>query len=325
MKIGVIGGGAWGTAVAVHLARTGNDVVLWVRETEVKTSIEREGINPFLPDVRVDFDVTDDVNRALTNRDFVFWAVPVPFMRSVLSTVDRPEPALHVNLSKGLEQGSLKFPIDILMEKLTGSFAVVSGPSFALPFAQGLPAVLVAASEIGDDAINLQSLMQSGNVRVYTSEDIRGVETGGAFKNVYAIASGISDGMGLGANARAAMITRAIVELTRLAKAMGAEDRTISGAAGLGDLILTCTSDMSRNYTFGKRIGMGEKPACIISTVNKAVEGYHTAKAEVELATKLDIEIPIAEVVNAIVYDDLSPQQGLTELLSRPSKPEWWF
>lgn len=325
--IAVIGAGNWGTTIAWHVANKDYDVCLWVYEPELAEIIKNTRRNQwylpelYIPDhVRITTDLQDAVNKAR----FIINAVPTQFIRSVFSrSLQFSADAVMINLSKGIERESLLTPSEILKE-LTGlEVAVLSGPSFAKEVAKGLPTAVTLATKDRHQGLLIQDLLSSERFRVYLHDDVTGVEIGGALKNVIAIASGIADGLGLGANARASLITRGLAEMTRLGVAMGASPRTFSGLSGVGDLILTCTSNLSRNYTLGARLGRGEKLQDILSGMREVVEGVPTAESAYKLAERYSVEMPITEKVYEILYKGKSPQNALKELMTRPLREEF--
>lgn len=325
--IAVIGAGNWGTTIAWHVANKDYDVCLWVYEPELAEIIKNTRRNQwylpelYIPDhVRITTDLQDAVNKAR----FIINAVPTQFIRNVFSrSLQFSADAVMINLSKGIERESLLTPSEILKE-LTGlEVAVISGPSFAKEVAKGLPTAVTLATKDRHQGLLIQDLLSSERFRVYLHDDVTGVEIGGALKNVIAIASGIADGLGLGANARASLITRGLAEMTRLGVAMGASPRTFSGLSGVGDLILTCTSNLSRNYTLGARLGRGEKLQDILSGMREVVEGVPTAESAYKLAERYSVEMPITEKVYEILYKGKSPQNALKELMTRPLREEF--
>lgn len=325
--IAVIGAGNWGTTIAWHVANKDYDVCLWVYDPELAEIIKNTRRNQwylpelYIPDhVRITTDLQDAVNKAR----FIINAVPTQFIRSVFSrSLQFSADAVMINLSKGIERESLLTPSEILKE-LTGlEVAVLSGPSFAKEVAKGLPTAVTLATKDRHQGLLIQDLLSSERFRVYLHDDVTGVEIGGALKNVIAIASGIADGLGLGANARASLITRGLAEMTRLGVAMGASPRTFSGLSGVGDLILTCTSNLSRNYTLGARLGRGEKLQDILSGMHEVVEGVPTAESAYKLAERYSVEMPITEKVYEILYKGKSPQNALKELMTRPLREEF--
>ncbi len=325
--IAVIGAGNWGTTIACHLAKKDYDVCLWVHEEELAEIIKTTRRNAwYLPDLVIPNNVraTTDFIDAILKARFIINAVPTQFIRRVFSTKGELSPeAVLISLSKGIEKETLLTPSEILRE-LTGlDVAVLSGPSFAKEVARGLPTAVTLASRDRDKGLLIQDLFSSERFRVYLHDDVTGVEIGGALKNVIAIASGISDGLGLGFNARASLITRGLAEITRLGVAMGARYRTFSGLSGVGDLILTSTTNLSRNYTLGYRIGRGEKPSEILKGMREVVEGVDTTESAYRLSLRYSVEMPITEKVYEILYKDKSPQDALIELMARPVKEEF--
>ncbi|MFP4458622.1 MAG: NAD(P)H-dependent glycerol-3-phosphate dehydrogenase [Candidatus Zixiibacteriota bacterium] len=329
-KFSIIGAGAWGTAMGLHLALKDNKVLLWAFEKHIKEMIESQRQNYFLQGYTLEsnIDATNEIEEALEFSDYVFWAVPVQYIAGIVEKIDssRYSGKCFINLSKGLEISRKRFPLEILRENFgeNSEYIALAGPSFASEFAAGKPTILVAASDKLNTAKDIQDIIQQRAVRVYTSDDAYGIQLAGAFKNIYAIAAGIADGMELGGNARAALITRALVELTRLATQLNASPETIAGAAGIGDLILTCTSEKSRNYSFGLQIGKGSSPDEIIARTDKAVEGYYSTKAAFEFSKVKMVELPIANILYEVLYENLSPGKALKALLERSPKPEWY-
>lgn len=324
MKLAVLGSGSWGSALAVHFGRLGFEVFQWCREEEVARQINLKKENAvFLPGIPYPESVrgTTSVAEAVDGAGFVLSVIPTqytpPFWRENRELLSgRP----LICASKGIEVRTLKTLSQIYRE-IFGSeenYFVLSGPTFALEVARGLPAAAVISNLSSERALDVAGVLSSRNFRFYASSDVLGVELGGALKNVIAIATGISDGMGLGNNARAALITRGLHEIKRLGKAMGAREETFYGLSGLGDLVLTCTGELSRNRQFGLSIGRGEGGV----SGRFVVEGVHTVKAAVKLARELSVEMPITEAVYKIVHEDFSPGEVMEELLSRPVKEE---
>lgn len=325
--ISVIGAGNWGTTIACHIAKKDYDICLWVYESELAEIIKNTRRNQwYLPEVPIPEHVriTTDLQDAVYKARFIINAVPTQFIRNVFSRPLKFGPdTVIINLSKGIERETLLTPSEILKE-LTGlEVVVLSGPSFAKEVSKGLPTAVTLATKDRHQGLLIQDILSSDRFRVYLHDDLIGVEIGGALKNVIAIASGISDGLGLGANARASLITRGLAEITRLGVAMGANQRTFSGLSGVGDLILTCTSNLSRNYTLGYRIGNGEKLRDIMSGMREVAEGVPTAESAYKLAERYSVEMPITEKVYEILYKDKSPQSSLKELMTRPLREEF--
>ncbi len=326
LEVCVIGAGAWGTAFAIHLARIGLRPRLWVREEDVLESILRRRRNDlFLPtaDIPEGVSATGDILSAAGDAEIIFWAVPTQHLRAVAQKAPKTKASLHVVMAKGIERESWLFPFQILEEVLGGDVVVLSGPSFADEVASGKPTVLVASSKEMELAERIQHLISSESLRVYRNADPLGVSLGGAYKNIIAIAAGIADGMGLGHNARAALVTRGLSELVRLGEALGARRETLFGIAGLGDMVLTCTSRKSRNYTVGFRVGCGEHAEAVVTEMKQVAEGVYTTFGALHLAKELDVELPIAEEVHKVLWEGKSPDKALKDLMSRPLRLEW--
>jgi len=325
--ISIIGAGNWGTTIACHIAKKNYDVCLWVYEPELADIIRNTRKNLwYLPDIFIpeNIRITSDFPDAVEKARFIINAVPTQFIRKVFSKpANYKSDAVIINLSKGIERETLLLPSEILKEITGLQVAVLSGPSFAKEVSKGLPTAVTLASRDRHQGLLIQDLFSSDKFRVYLNDDIIGVELGGALKNVIAIASGIADGLGLGFNARASLITRGLAEITRLGIAMGAHRRTFSGLSGVGDLILTCTSNLSRNYSLGYRLGKGEKLAEIMKGTREVVEGVDTSDSAVRLAQRYSVEMPITEKVFEILHRDKSPVDALRELMTRPLKEEF--
>jgi glycerol-3-phosphate dehydrogenase (NAD(P)+) len=324
MRIAVLGSGSWGSALSVHFGRLGFSVVQWCREEEVAREINDRRVNSrFLPGISYPEGVlaTSSVEEAVKGSDIVFSVIPTQFTGSFWrENFELLRGKRLVCASKGIEVESLRTLSMVYRElfKSLDDYFTLSGPTFAYEVAKGLPAAAVLAGKEPSRALELAEALSSRSFRLYASGDLLGVELGGALKNVNAIATGISDGMGLGNNARAALITRGLHEIKRLGKAMGAREKTFYGLSGLGDLVLTCTGELSRNRQFGLSLGRGE------GGVDKrfVVEGVHTVKAVYRLKEKLGVEVPICEAVYKILYCKSSPKEVMEELLSRPVKEE---
>jgi len=324
LRLAVLGSGSWGSALAVHFGRLGFEVLQWCREEDVASEINLKRENSlFLPGIPYPESVraTTSVAEAAEGADFVISVIPTqytpPFWKEKRELLSG-KPLICA--SKGIDVKTLK----TLSETYAGIFGskseyfVLSGPTFALEVAKGLPAAAVIANLSSQRALEVAEVLSSKSFRFYAGNDVLGVELGGALKNVIAIATGIADGMGLGNNARAALITRGLHEIKRLGCAMGAQEKTFYGLSGLGDLVLTCTGELSRNRQFGLALGRGE------GGVNGkfVVEGVHTVKAAVKLAKEYSVEMPITEAVYKIVHRGYSPGKVMEELLSRPVKEE---
>ncbi|VAV87948.1 Glycerol-3-phosphate dehydrogenase [NAD(P)+] [hydrothermal vent metagenome] len=325
--VGVIGAGSWGTALATTIARAGRDVVLWARSDTHATAIAAARENKkYLPGVKLpqNITVTNDIHD-FSDCDAVLMVSPAQAQRAVMSTfsnvLKKGIPALIC--SKGIEQSSNLFMSDVLAEVAPDLEAfVLSGPSFAADVVRGLPTAVTLAGPDIESAKTVAQAIGHANFRIYASDDIVGVQIGGAVKNVLAIACGISDGKNLGESCRAALITRAFSELTRLGNALGARPETLVGLSGFGDLSLTCSSPKSRNYSLGFKLGQGEPLKQILGASNTVSEGVFTAGVVVDIARKNNIEMPICEAVHAIVDGQSDPDTELARLLARPMRAE---
>jgi glycerol-3-phosphate dehydrogenase (NAD(P)+) len=330
-KIGVVGGGSWGTALANLLATKGYAVDLWVYEVSVRDDILTHRENrAFLPGIALSSRLTpwNDIAHVVTDKDMVLTVVPSHLVRQVAGKMvpHISADAIVVSASKGIENKTYLTMTRVLSDALPkirkGNFAVLSGPSFAVEVAGSMPTVVTVASSDLKVAETIQHVFATPFFRVYTNDDPIGVELGGSVKNVIAIAAGIIDGLGLGLNTRAALITRGQTEIRRLGLKMGANPRTFTGLAGIGDLILTCTGDLSRNHTVGKRIGRGEKLTDILSGMNMVAEGVKTSESVYNLSRSLGVEMPISHEIYHVLYDDVSPKDALFRLMTRDLKKE---
>ncbi len=326
MKVAVIGGGAWGTAFSIYSSLLGHSVSIWVRERElVKEMRERRENTYFLPEIKIpdNIKIYNEMEKVLKKSEIVFFAVPSKFSRSVLRELAKykKDIPIFISLTKGIEIESLKRTSEIAEEE-TGikEVGVLSGPSFAREVAEGKPTSCVVASNFEGISIMVQRNFSSDNLRLYRSNDMVGVELAGALKNVIAIAAGIVKGLELGANALASLITRGIVEIARLGVKMGARRKTFYGLAGIGDLILTCTGELSRNRRLG--IELTKKKIEVISLHGQVAEGATTAKAAYLLSKKFNIEMPITEEVYKIIYEGKNPILSIKDLMRRRLKKE---
>jgi glycerol-3-phosphate dehydrogenase (NAD(P)+) len=326
--VAVIGDGGWGTALALVLHGRGIPVRLWSREPDYAAAMERSRANPrYLPGVALPpgLRVTADGEEALGDAVLAVSAVPTQHLaatwKPLAGLLGRRTPL--VSVSKGLEIGTLRRPTEILAD-VAGPrpLAALSGPSHAEEVARGLPCAVVAASRSPRLAASVQALLSSERFRVYRLSDVVGVEFAGAAKNVVAVAAGISDGLGLGDSAKAALITRGAVEMARLGRALGARQATFHGLAGIGDLIVTCASRHGRNRALGERLGRGESLAAILASVPTVAEGVPTAKALVALTRRLRVEMPIAAEVHRILHEGKDPRRALADLMGRAPKSE---
>jgi glycerol-3-phosphate dehydrogenase (NAD(P)+) len=330
-RIGVIGAGSWGTALANLLAEKGHGVDLWVREEEVYHRIREEHVNHlFLPQVRLDPDLRPvrTFEEALHQKEVILLVIPSHVFRIVLIQMKphlRPGMVLIV-ATKGIENESLMLMSEVaesvLPPELTASFSSLSGPSFAKEVSLKYPTAVTIASRDLRQAERLQKVFNTDFFRVYITEDLIGVQIGGALKNVIALAAGASDGLNFGHNARAALITRGLAEITRLGTARGANPHTFAGLAGLGDLVLTCTGDLSRNRTVGMQIGRGMGLKEITADMKMVAEGIKTTKSAFELSRKVGVDMPITTQVYEILYEGKDPMRAVKTLMRRELKVE---
>lgn len=331
IRIAVIGAGSWGTALAMLAARNQHQIVLWAREPEVAGEINRARRNPFyLSDFRLPENIraTTNVQDAVEGSAFALLVVPSHAMREMTSRL-RPHlrsEIVLVNAAKGVENNTLmrmeEVVADVLRESFDPRYVALSGPSFALEVAKGDPTAIVAASRDREASELIQRSLSSSSFRIYTNTDVTGVELGGAVKNVVAIAAGVVRGLGFGTNAVAAIITRGLAEMTRLALAQGARAETMAGLAGLGDLVLTCTGELSRNRYVGVELGRGRKLAEILGEMREVAEGVKTTSSIYELGRRLGIEMPITASIYALLYQDKPANEAAHELMGRPLKRE---
>lgn len=328
-KIGVIGGGAMGTACACLLARRPeNDVRLWLRNPTISQFISETRENSrLLPGIQIPdtVQVTSDADVALKDAELIVICLPTRALRTALPSLQGsiPKNALLASAIKGIEQESLTRPSQIIQEFCgERSVVVLGGPCHAEEAAVGKPASIVAAAEDLDDAETVQTAFSSSSFRVYSNNDVAGVELAGALKNVIAIAAGISDGLAFGDNAKSALITRGMAEMIRFGTALGADPQTFAGLAGIGDLIATCGSQHSRNRHVGEMIGKGESLEQIQGSMRAVAEGVFTARSVSEIANQRDIEMPIAQEVFRVLFEGRSPREATVELMERPLKTE---
>jgi len=328
-SVAVLGAGSWGTALAIQFARGGRAVRLWGRDAERLAAMGRARRNErYLPSVPFPdaLEVETELARALAGARDLLIVVPSPAFRAVLGTLApllRPE--MHVAwATKGFELASGLLPHQVAREVLGSArrIAVLSGPTFAREVGAGLPTAMTVASPDAAYAEALATELSSANFRAYTSTDIMGVEIGGAVKNALAVGAGLSDGLGFGANTRVALITRGLKEMTRLGVALGAEAHTFMGLAGLGDLVLSCTDDQSRNRRFGLALAAGATPEAALAQIGQAVEGYTGARAIRAVAARAAVEMPLCEMVYRVLYERLPARDAVRELMSRPLKAE---
>ncbi len=326
MKVSVIGGGAWGTAFSIYSSLIGHSVSMWVREKELVEEMRDKRENKyFLPQIKIpeNIEIYNEIDKAVKKSEIVFFAVPSKFSRSILRELAKQKKYIPVliSLTKGIEVESLKRVTEIAEEEIgIKKLGVLSGPSFAKEVAEGKPTSCVVASNFEEISFMVQENFSSDTFRLYRSKDMIGVELAGALKNVIAISAGIVNGLGLGMNALASLITRGIVEIARLGVKMGAKRRTFYGLAGIGDLILTCTGELSRNRMFG--IELTRKKSEMISLDGHIAEGATTAKSAYLLSKKFNVEMPITEEVYKIIYEGKNPLHSIKDLMRRRLKKE---
>jgi glycerol-3-phosphate dehydrogenase (NAD(P)+) len=331
MRIAVIGAGTWGTALAWLSARCGHSVCLWAREPEVVESIESRGVNPlFLSNLKLpeDLVVTRDLAEAVREAEMVLTAVPSQYLRRVLEDLAPhvSSDSFFVSATKGLEEKTClrmsEVITQVLATRMQARVVAISGPTFAREVVQERPTALVAASVEADLALKVQSELSAMSFRIYTNDDIVGVELGGAVKNVIAIAAGVGAGLGIGHNTLAALVTRGLAEMSRLCEAMGGKRKTLSGLAGMGDLFLTCTGPLSRNRTLGYELGRGKRLSVILRSMRMVAEGVPTTRATVTLARKHNVEMPITCQMDLLLRGETTAEQAIRELMSRPLRVE---
>lgn len=332
MKITIIGAGSWGTALAVVLQSNGHDVYIWAREAEIAENINKNNHNPtYLPDLTIPADIkcSTDLKFCSTGSDMIVFATPSHTMRELAGKV-RPYLSgneLIVTVSKGIEDGTFMTMTQVLTDVLEGviiedHIGTLSGPSHAEEVARLKPTVVVSAAYSKGTAKAIQEAFMTPMFRVYVNYDVVGVEVAGAVKNIMAIAAGIIDGADLGDNAKSALLTRGIVEIARLGRKVGAMAETVVGLAGIGDLIVTCTSKHSRNRYVGYHIGKGEKLDDIINRMSMVAEGVKTTRSVYGWSRKLGIEMPITEMVYRVLFEGMNPYDAMFELMTREAKDE---
>lgn len=331
MKTSILGAGSWGTTLALLLLENKHEVVLWTFDNEQAVSIREKAENvQFLPGIKIpkEISITTDIEEACSNCDMIITAVPSQFLRSVLQRIAHLDlkDTIICNVAKGIENGSLMTMSEVLLDVLTHerkeNIAILSGPSHAEEVCQKIPTMVVSASFKLRTAKIVQEAFTNGYFRVFVNEDIRGVELGGAIKNVIAIAAGLSDGAGFGDNTKAAIMTRGIYEITRLGAKMGAQPITFAGLSGMGDLIVTCMSRYSRNRHVGEEIGKGRKVAEVIHEMMMVAEGVPTSKSVHQLAQKHHVDMPMAEEVYKVLYEDKDARQATLDLMLRDTRGE---
>lgn len=328
-RIAVLGAGAWGTALAISLARRGgHELTLWAHSQALSEQLIESGENvPYLPGFTLpaDIQITSDLPAAIFEADILLSVTPSQHLRETIAHI---APLLTPNqiilsASKGIEDKSFLRMTQVIASITNNPCGVVSGPSFAQETAAGLPTAVVIASSTPQVAQTVQREFSSPSLRLYTNDDVAGVELGGALKNVIALSSGVIHGLGLGANTSAALITRGIAEITRLAVACGGRRQTLAGLSGVGDLVLTCTGSLSRNRQVGVELGKGRKLPEILAGMNgKVAEGVRSTAAALGLAARYGVEMPIAEQMDAVLHREKSPRDAIKDLMARPGRDE---
>ncbi len=321
-KVAVIGGGSFGTALATLAASDGREVVMFVREAEVIKAITEAHVNPlFLPDLLLPKNILAKSMDEIENCDaeYIIWSVPSQFTRSMAKTYSKSLTGKNILLAtKGVEIATGQLMLSVISSEVTANYSVLSGPSFAKELAQKKPTAVSIASHSETLAKWWQETLSCEYFRAYTTDDMIGLEVGGAVKNIIAIAAGLSDGMALDSNARAALITRGLTEITRFGLAYGAKKETFEGLSGLGDLVLTCTGEQSRNYSVGRLLAQGKDIDEITHSMNMVAEGVPTAKAVYLAAQERGVEMPICSEVYKIIYERKSPRDSVKYLMTRP-------
>ncbi|HEX3968474.1 MAG TPA: NAD(P)H-dependent glycerol-3-phosphate dehydrogenase [Edaphobacter sp.] len=328
-RITILGAGAWGTALALSLARRGGHrICLWSHSATVAEQLADAGENlPYLPGFTLpaDIDVTADLPRAIFEAEILLCVTPSQYLRGVMADIAPmlTKDQIILSASKGIEETTFLRMSQVVAAITTNPFAVLSGPSFAQEVAAGMPTAVVAASASPRIAQTIQRDFTSPSLRVYTNDDVAGVELGGALKNVIALAAGVANGLNLGYNSSAALITRGIAEITRLAIACGGRRQTLAGLSGIGDLVLTCTGSLSRNRAVGVELGRGRQLPEIVAALNgKIAEGIASTAATLGLAARYAVEMPITEQMDAILHHHKNPNEAIRELMSRPGRDE---
>lgn len=331
-RVAVVGAGAWGTALAKVLGDKGLEVRLWTRREDHASAMRKDGENlRYLPGAKLPSTVsaTSSLEEALADAGTAVLVVPSHAFRDTLQMARPflPRDTTLVSATKGIENQTLMLMAevaeDVLGKDVPGRFTVLSGPSFAKEVSSGIPTNIVVASKNEALAVEVQRLFATDRLRVYSSDDPAGVEVGGALKNVIAIAAGACDGLGFGHNTRAALITRGLAEIARIALAKGGNVLSLAGLAGMGDLVLTCTGELSRNRTVGYEMGKGKTLEAVLGALGHVAEGVRTAQSAHDLAQKLDVELPICNEVYYVLYEGKSPLKAVEDVLTRPLKKEW--
>lgn len=330
LKISVLGDGGWGTTLAILLNKKGfGNITLWSAFAEYCAFLNKTRINKkYLPGIPIpkEITITSSLEDSVCRKDLIIIAVPSQYARGVLKNIadfNYSKDAIYLSVTKGIEIGTLKRMSEIIKEELGDvKIAVLSGPTIAHEVAQALPSTAVIASDNAKIRKHLQAIFSTPNFRIYTNQDVIGIELGGSIKNIIAIACGISDGLGFGTNTKAAILSRGLSEISRLGKAMGAQTSTFSGLSGLGDLVTTCISMFSRNRQVGEQIGKGKTLKEIAKNMQMVAEGVPTAKSVYQLSRKFNVEMPITREVYQVLYKNKSPLKAVKNLMLRESKEE---
>lgn len=331
MRISILGAGGWGTTLAILLSNNGHDVSLWEYKSYYATTLRKNRENHvYLPGIKIpeDVDITHSLEKACKNKHLLVLAVPTQYLRGVLKEIADIDfsSTIFVNVSKGIEAGSLKTISQILADTIPTfkecNYSILSGPSHAEEVSRKIPTAVVSASSCHNVSQEVQSIFMNSFFRVYTSVDIIGVELGGALKNVIAIGAGIVDGAGFGDNTKALIMTRGIAEISGLGVAMGANPITFSGLSGMGDLIVTCMSKHSRNRFVGEQLGKGRKLKEILSSMNMVAEGVETCRSVIKLAKQFNVEVPISEAVYEVLFNNEDPVKATYDLMTREANFE---
>ncbi|MCX5715389.1 MAG: NAD(P)-dependent glycerol-3-phosphate dehydrogenase [Candidatus Omnitrophica bacterium] len=342
MRIAVLGDGGWGTTLAVLLNKKGYNVTLWGAFPEYVRILKAKRENKkFLPGIKLPYTIIleHDIGTAVRNKDIVVLAVPSQHMREVLKKIPKFTPLgckprqpigqtrrdgpVYVSAAKGIENKTLLRMSEVIRQELGDvKLAVLSGPTISYEVARGIPTTAVVAAKNSGIAKQIQGVFSTEQFRVYASTDVAGVELGGSLKNIIAIAAGIADGLGFGTNSKAALLTRGLVEITRLGVAMGAKKETFAGLSGLGDLVTTCINPHGRNRWFGEQVGKGKSPKAVLKETEMVIEGIPTTKSAYSLAKRYRVEVPITEQVYSVLYKNKSPKAAVRELMLRPRKKE---
>ena len=330
VAVGVIGSGAWGTTLAYLLAKKGFETTLWDHHPERAINMQRQRENAdFLPGIRFPamLHVTPHIAEAVEGKEMLLFVTPSQLMRENIKLLAPfvGNETLLVNASKGIEIGSLKRMTEVISEEIPGTHnrvAALSGPNIAQEVAEGKPTAAVVAAHKEEIATRVRTLLTTARFRVFSASDLVGVQLGGALKNIIAIGAGFSDGMGYGNNAKAAFMTRGLAEIARLGIAAGANPLTFTGLAGIGDLIATCASPLSRNQQLGRRLAAGEKLDGILASMHSVAEGVSATRAALQLAARYNVEMPIAEQLSLVLFEGLDPQKAVPELMMRDPKHE---